>query len=228
MPEESSGEHTATSDRPREKLDRAGAAGLGNNELIALIIGHGHRRRNVMALAHDVLTAAGGLHGLTHLDRQRLVGLSGIGEAQASRLQAAIELGRRTVLAQRPPRPQFGSPRDAAAYLLPQYGAHSVERFGVMLLDARHRLIATRLISTGLIDASLVHPREVFREAVLASASTVIAFHNHPTGDPTPSQADLHVTARLKQAGIIIGIELADHLILADERYYSMKEARIC
>ena len=181
-----------------------------------------------MTLATDVLAAAGGLHGLTRLDRRQLMRVPGIGAAQASRLQAAIELGRRAVLAHRPLRPRFASPREAASYLLPQHGGHPVERFGVMLLDTRHRLIAIRLISTGLIDASLAHPREVFREAVLASASAIIAFHNHPSGDPTPSQADFQITTRLKQAGVIVGIELADHLILADESYYSMKESRFC
>lgn len=218
----------APGDRPREKLDRSGPTGLGDNELVAVIIGHGSQRRNVMTVAQDVLTAAGGVHGLARLDRVQLTRLPGIGAAQASRLQAAIELGRRTLLTTRPSRPRFATPREAAGYLLPQHGGYAVERFGVMLLDARHRLISTRLISSGLIDASLTHPREVFREAVLTSASAVIAFHNHPSGDPTPSREDYLVTARLRQAGTIIGIELADHLILADERYYSMKESRFC
>ena len=122
-------------------------------------------------------------------------------------------------------RPRFLSPREAAIFLLPQYGAHPVERFGVLLLDARHRLIRAQLVSSGARDASLVHPREVFREAVLAGASAIVAFHNHPSGDPMPSEEDLALTRRLVSAGSVMGIEVVDHLILSDTQYCSLKEA---
>jgi DNA repair protein RadC len=213
-------------DRPREKLDRNGPSGLGDNELVAVIIGHGSQKRDALAIANDILSGAGGVHGLQRLHREQLMRLPGIGAAQASRLQAAVELGRRTVLAPTPERPRFGTPREAATFLLPRYGSHPVERFGVLLLDTRLRFIAVRLISVGLLDVSLAHPREVFREALLASAAALVAFHNHPSGDPTPSPEDLTLTQRLHHAGMILGVELADHLILAEERYYSMKEAR--
>jgi DNA repair protein RadC len=218
----------APGDRPREKLSRHGASALGDNELVAVIIGHGSQARGALGVANDVLAASGGVHGLTRLHRDQWLRVPGIGVAQSSRLQAAVELGRRTLLAPQPARPQFLTPHDAAAYLLPRYGSYSVERFGVLLLDTRHRLIAVRLISTGLLDVSLAHPREVFREALMASAAVVVAFHNHPSGDPTPSREDLLLTQRLRAAGTIVGVELADHLILAEGRYYSMKEARAC
>ena len=214
-------------DRPREKLERGGVSALGDNELLAVVLGHGRHGRGALALANDVMAAAGGTHGLARQPWRQLLRVAGIGAAQASRVQAAIELGRRTVLVSRPARPQFLLPRDVAAYLLPEYGSHPVERFGVLLLDLKYRLLATRIVSTGVLDASLAHPREVFREAVLASAAAVVVFHNHPSGDPQPSAEDLALTERLQRAGGILGVALVDHMILADRKYYSLKEARI-
>ena len=217
----------APHDRPREKLERGGVAVLGDNELLAVVLGHGSHGRGALALANDLLAAAGGMHALARQHRRQLLGVPGIGEAQASRVQAAVELGRRTLLVGRPARPRFLLPRDAAAYLLPEYGCHPVERFGVLLLDMKLRLLATRIVSTGVLDSSLAHPREVFREAVLTSAAAVMAFHNHPSGDPQPSRDDLVLTQRLRSAGSILGVELVDHLILAEQKYYSMREAGI-
>jgi DNA repair protein RadC len=212
-------------DRPREKLERAGSQGLGDNELLAVVLGHGRRHRDALALANELLGRAGGLHALLHLHRRQLMAVPGIGEVQASRVQAALELGRRTLLVRRPARPCFRTPREAALYLMPEYASHPVERVGVLMLDAKCRLVGTRLISVGLLDASLAHPREVFREALLVAASGIIVFHNHPSGDPSPSADDLALTHRLRSAGLIMGIDLVDHLILADQKYYSMKEA---
>ena len=214
----------APSDRPREKLSERGPAALGSNELLAVLIGHGHAGASALDLANRILSNAGGVHALATMATGRLAGSPGIGPAKAARIRAAIELGRRTVLTALPARPQFRSPADAARHLLPQYGAHPVERFGVMLLDTRHRLIAARVISIGSLDASMAHPREVFREAVVAGAAAVIAFHNHPSGDPAPSREDVLLTARLKSAGSVIGVDLVDHVILAETRYCSMKE----
>lgn len=212
-------------DRPREKLERLGVSVLGDNELLAVIVGHGSQRRSALAVANDVLATAGGLHALAHIHRGRLLGLAGIGRAQASRLQAAVELGRRTLLTPTPERPRFAHPRDLARYLAPRYGSHPVERFGVVLLDTKLRLLSVRVVSIGSLDTSLAHPREVFREALMVSAAAVVVFHNHPSGDPTPSRDDLALTGRLRQAGVVLGIDLVDHVILADERYYSLKEA---
>ncbi len=214
-------------DRPREKLQRNGASALGDNELLAVLIGHGRPGRNALVLANAILAAAGGVQGLTRLHGQQLVRVAGIGPAQAGRVQAAVELGRRTLTTSGPTRPRFVTPHEAAMYLLPQYGAYPVERFGVLLLDTRYRLIGARLISIGSLDASLAHPREVFREAVLMSAAVVLVFHNHPSGDPTPSDDDIALTRRLKSAGAIVGIDLLDHVILADARYCSMRELRL-
>jgi DNA repair protein RadC len=214
----------ATHDRPREKLQRGGASALGDNELVAVVIGHGAAGLGALALANEILTLAGGARGLTRLHCDQLSALAGIGPAQASRILAAVELGRRTLVAGDRPRPQFRRPRDIAAYLLPQFGAHPVERFGIMLLDTRYRLLSTRLISVGSLDASVAHPREVFREALLAGAGAVVAFHNHPSGDATPSPDDLALTERLRSAGEVVGVDLIDHVILADVEYCSVRE----
>jgi DNA repair protein RadC len=215
----------AVHDRPREKLEQVGVGALGDNELVAAVMGHGSYGRNALAVANDLLALAGGVHGLTRLHRRQFRQVSGIGPAQAARLQAAVELGRRTLMSPPAERPQFRNGRDAALFLLPRYGAHPVERFGVLLLDVKCRLITTRLLSVGSLEAAHAHPREVYREAILSSAALVIAFHNHPSGDPTPSAEDLRVTSRLREAGTIVGIELADHVILGDARYYSLQEA---
>jgi DNA repair protein RadC len=215
------------SDRPREKLTRHGAGALGSNELLALVLGHGPSGQGALAVANVILARARDAPGLMRLSCDQLTNVPGVGVAQACRVLAALELGRRTLLHPAIRRPRFLSARDAAQFLLPQYGSHPVERFGVMLLDARLRLLATRVVSVGSVDSSLANPREVYREAIAGGASTVVAFHNHPSGDPEPSRDDVTLTLRLKQAGSIIGIELADHVILANDKYCSMKEMRL-
>ena len=211
-------------DRPREKLERSGASALGDNELLALVLGRGTAGRSALSVATRVLAEAGGVHGLTRLSASRLARMPGLGTALAARVQAGIELGRRTLTQSAMARPQFQRPHDAAAYLLPRYGAHAIERFGALLLDARYRLIKTHLISSGTIDASTAMPREVFREATIAGATAIIVFHNHPSGDPAPSAEDVKLTARLAEAGDILGIVILDHLILADTRYASLRD----
>jgi DNA repair protein RadC len=213
----------STGDRPREKLERSGAEALGDNELLALLIGHGTAEADALNVANAVLAASRGVHGLTRMDRDDLTRLAGVGGAVAARILAGVELGRRTLTVPPARRPRFLSPREAAIFLLPQYGAHPVERFGVLLLDARHRWLRTRLLSSGSRDASLVHPREVFREAAIAGASALVAFHNHPSGDPTPSAEDVALTRRLVRAGEVMGIDVIDHLVLADTRFCSLK-----
>ncbi|MGE5836820.1 MAG: RadC family protein [Acidobacteriota bacterium] len=215
----------ALGDRPREKLERAGVIALGDNELLSIVIGHGTAGASALAIANRLLTAAGGTHGLTRLTAEHLTQVPGVGRALATRVLAAVELGRRTLLLSPRARPRFLTPRDAALFLLPQFGAHPVERFGVMMLDTRLRLVRTQLISVGSVDASLAHPRDVFREATIAGAAALVLFHNHPSGDPTPSRDDLDLTRRLVAAGRVLGIDVVDHVILADTHYCSMKES---
>jgi DNA repair protein RadC len=152
-----------------------------------------------------------------------MVAVPGVGAAVTARIMAGIELGRRTLMVSPAARPRLVTPREVAQFLLPQFGAYPVERFGILLLDARLRLIRAQLLSSGSRDASLVHPREVFREATLSAASAIVLFHNHPSGDAAPSDEDLALTRRMVNAGHLMGIEIVDHVILADNQYASLK-----
>jgi DNA repair protein RadC len=210
-------------DRPREKLEREGPAALGDNEVLAVLVGHGTAVADALGVANRLLAASGGVHGLTRMSTSQFARVGGIGPALASRIRAAVELGRRTLT---PPsdRVQVRTPHDAGRFLVPQFGAYPVERFGVVLLDTSLRVVGTRLLSTGSLDTTLAHPREVFREAVGAGAAAVVVFHNHPSGDPTPSADDFDLTRRLAAAGEVLGIQVVDHLILTDTRYSSLMQ----
>lgn len=218
---------TLPQDRPREKLARNGVSALDDAELLAVLIGHGGGGATAATSAQAVLASAGGVHGLTTLRREQLLRIAGIGPAQAGRILAAVELGRRTLTSPEIDRPRFLGPGETASYLVPRYGAYPVERFGVLLLDTRYRLISSRLLSVGSVDASLANPREVLREALLAAAPVVVAFHNHPSGDPSPSRDDIELTRRLKAAGALVGVSLIDHVILTRTRYCSLREMQL-
>jgi DNA repair protein RadC len=212
-------------DRPREKLSRLGPAGLGDNELLALVLGSGSRDHDALHLANRLLAESGGVHGLTRCLSGNLRAVPGVGTARAAQILAAVELGRRTLVRGGAERPRLTTPRQLASYLLPQYGAAAVEQFGIVMLDTKHRMIRIKVVSTGSLDATVVHPREVFREAASAAAAAIVLFHNHPSGDPTPSPDDLVLTTRMVNAGDIMGIDVVDHLILADQRYFSLVES---
>jgi DNA repair protein RadC len=138
---------------------------------------------------------------------------------------AAIELGRRTLVRDMSERPRLLTPRQVAEYLLPEYGSNAVEQFGILMLDSKNRVLRIKLLSVGSLNSTVVHPREVFREAAAAAAAAIILFHNHPSGDPSPSRDDFQLTDRMLVAGEIMGIDVLDHLILADQTYYSMTES---
>lgn len=214
----------APHDRPREKLQRVGLGALGDNELLAIVLGHGQARASALDLANAVLATVGGVHGLVRARHDDLRRVRGIGEARSAQILAAIELGRRTLTRAGRDRVQFTSPRSVAEFLLPQYGDRPVEQFGVVLLDTKHRVLRTTVLSIGTLDASIVHPREVFREAAAAGAAALVLFHNHPSGDPEPSDEDFKLTVRLVAAGVLMGIDVIDHVVLAGVRYYSFRE----
>jgi DNA repair protein RadC len=211
-------------DRPREKLARHGVAALGDNELIALILGSGGRRGGALAVANELLATHGGLHGLVRSTCDELRRVSGIGRARASQIIAALELGRRTLAHAPTPRVQIRSPREAASFLMPAFGSRAVEQFGVVLLDSRHRVIRTTVVAIGTLNTTVVEPRDVFHEAAVGRAAAIVVFHNHPSGDPTASPADVELTRRLVAAGVLIGIDVVDHIILGDVSYCSFKE----
>ena len=215
----------AVNDRPREKLVRAGVGALGDNELVALLLGTGMRSRGALAVAQDVLDAAGGAGGLTRIGVDDLTRVPGVGSSRAARLLAAVELGRRVLTRPAEDRPRFRTSADVGQFLLARYGGHREERFGVVMLDAKLRLLRAETISIGSLDASVAHPREVFRAAALASASAIAVFHNHPSGDPTPSADDVALTSRLVAAGDVMGIDVVDHIILGAGCWYSFRDA---
>ncbi|MGH9324575.1 MAG: RadC family protein [Vicinamibacteria bacterium] len=211
-------------DRPREKLFELGAGSLGVNELVAVVLGSGTRSHSALDLANQLLDRAGGLEGLSRSTAAGLARVRGLKQARVARILAAIELGRRAASPPASPRPQFRLPGDAARFLLPRFGGKPLEEFGLLVLDTRNRLKQLQVVSTGSLSGSLVHPREVFREATILQAAAIIVFHNHPSGDPTPSREDRELTLRLLRAGKILGIEVLDHVIVAAGRYWSFKE----
>src|SRR5688572_30770842 len=214
----------AAHDRPREKLARLGAGALGDNELVAIVLGQGQPRASALDLANTVLTAVDGVAGLARSALGDLTAIAGIGSARAAQILAAVELGRRSLAQPGGRRAQMTSPAAVADYLMPQYGNRRVEQFGVLLLDTKRRVLRSTVLSVGTLDASIVHPREIFREAIAGGAAAIVLFHNHPSGDPEPSREDTLLTERLVAAGALIGIDVIDHVILGEARYFSYRE----
>jgi len=209
-------------ERPRERLARHGASALSSRELLAVLLGTGARGRSALVVADELLSA--GLRSLAARSLAELEGARGLGRAKASRLLAALEIGARLASDPGETAPAFHAPADAGRYLLPRYATRPVETFGLLALDVRHRLRREAVISVGCLTASLVHPREVFQEAVVSRAAALVLFHNHPSGDPEPSAEDLALTRRLAAAGTLMGIEVLDHLVLGAGRFVSLKE----
>ena len=211
-------------DRPRERLIRQGAQSLSNQELLAILLRTGTKEESVLALANRVLMNFEKLHALKQATIEEIVDIKGIGEAKAVQLLAAIELGRR--LAQKEPNERFTirSPDDAASYLMQEMTSLPQEHFVCLFLNVKNQVLHKQTIFVGSLNSSIVHPRDIFREAVKRSAAAIICAHNHPRGVPTPSPEDIEVTSRLYEAGQIMGVDLLDHVIIGDHQYVSMKE----
>ena len=209
--------------RPRERLLAAGPSALSDSELLGLLFGIGSREKTAVELAGEVVSEAGGLHGLYDVSVHELTQVNGIGEAKACIILAAVELGRRIGQVRNPGRPVISSPADVERLLRGRIANLDRENFVVVLLNTKNEVIETSTVSVGTLSASLVHPREVFKPAVRASAASVILAHNHPSGKVEPSREDREVTRRLGEAAGILGIEVLDHVIVGDG-YFSMKE----
>jgi len=209
-------------ERPRERLARHGAGALSNRELLALLLGTGSARASALDTAAHLL--GGGIRGLAQRSLGDLETEHGLGRAKATRVLAALELGARLASEGRAGQPVLRTPADSGRYLLPRYASRPVETFGLLALDVRHRVKREAVISVGCLTSSLVHPREVFQEAVVARAAALVLFHNHPSGDPEPSAEDVSLTRRLASAGTLMGIEVLDHVVLGAGRYVSFKE----
>jgi len=204
-------------------LLEAGPAALSDGELLGLLFGIGSREKTAVELAGEVISEAGGLHGLYHVNAHELMEVNGIGEAKACILLAAVELGRRIGQVRNPERPVISSPADVDRLLRGRIANLDRENFVAVLLNAKNEVIGAPLISVGTLSASLVHPREVFKPAIRASAASVVLVHNHPSGKVEPSPEDREATRRLEESAGILSIEVLDHVIVGDG-YYSMKE----
>lgn len=211
-------------DRPREKLITFGEAKLSNPELIAILLGSGIKGRTAIELAQDILYQSDGLLGLADQSVDELIKKKGIGQSKASRLRAAFELGKRLTEFAPAKKTVLRSPVQAVDYMQSRLKLSKQEVFLVIMLDIKSQVIKVEEISRGGLAKSIVHPREVFKTAIRASAAGIILGHNHPSGNPTASSEDINITNKLIEAGNIIGIKVIDHLIIGDCDYISMRE----
>ncbi|MHB9022789.1 MAG: RadC family protein [Armatimonadota bacterium] len=213
------------SERPRERLELYGADTLGDADLLAILLRTGNRSVSVIQLAQHILGHFGSLRNLANASVQELSQVPGIGLAKACQLKAAFTLGKRLATSADRYRQIIQSPADAVELVMEELRYETVEHFQVIFLDTRHQIITRdKTISTGSLNASIVHPREVFKKAISHSAAAIILIHNHPSGDPTPSSEDLALTARMVQTGELVGIGVLDHLIIGDGTFISLKD----
>jgi DNA repair protein RadC len=211
-------------ERPRERLKNYGAAALSNAELLAIMIRVGTPGENAVALGTRLLADFGGLAGLARADFDELTEVKGLALAKTAQLQAALEIGRRLLLASPDARPQITSPADVANLLMLEMGKLEQETLRVLLLDTKNRVLGSPTIYIGNVNCSIIRVGEIFREAVRKNATALILAHNHPSGDPTPSPEDVQVTRSVVEAGTLLGIEVLDHLVIGHQRFVSLKE----
>lgn len=213
-----------SADRPRERLINQGATSLSNQELIAIMLRTGTRQESVLHLANRVLHHFEQIQQLKDASIEELTSINGIGQAKAVQLLAAVELGRRLSSKQTDAKFTIRSPKDAASFLMADMTSLKQEHFVVLFLNIKNQVLHRQTIFVGSLNASIVHPREIFREAVRRSAASIVCAHNHPSGNPAPSPEDIAVTKRLMEAGSIVGIELLDHIIIGDHQFISLNE----
>jgi DNA repair protein RadC len=211
-------------DRPRERMLRNGPQSLSNAELIAILLITGTANESAVNLAHRVLKEAGGLRNLVEMSVDQLTSIKGIGKAKAVQIKAGIELGRRLAASTLDPQEAIRSPQDAARYIMEDLRYLPKEHFVCLFLNTKNQVIGKETLSIGSLNASIVHPREVFHAAIKRSCASIICVHNHPSGDPTPSPEDVQITRRLVEVGELVGIDVLDHLIIGDEKFVSLKE----
>jgi DNA repair protein RadC len=210
--------------RPRERLLSFGPESLADHELLAILLRTGTKEESVLQLAHRLLQHFEGLRLLKDATIEEITSIKGIGTTKAVQILAAIELGRRISRLSYNERYVIRSPEDGAKYVMEDMRFLSQEHFVAIYLNTKNQVIHRKTVFIGSLNASIVHPREVFKEAIKRSAASIICVHNHPSGDPTPSREDIDVTKRLAECGRIIGIELLDHLIIGDQKFVSLKE----
>ncbi len=211
-------------ERPREKLKALGPEVLSNAELLAILLRVGSRNESAVQMATRILARSGSLRNLPDLSLEELQENKGIGPSKAVTIKAALELGSRLATTPRGETGSITSPRLAADLFMEELRYKKKEYFKILLLNTKNHVISKEEISVGSLSASIVHPREIFNIPLRKSAASVILFHNHPSGDPSPSQEDLEVTRRLVDAGSLLGIAIRDHIIIGDGCFFSFRE----
>jgi len=216
--------HVPYNERPRERMLAYGADALSNAELLAILIRTGTKSQSAVGLATSVLQQCGSLRELVDISVAELTTIKGIGHAKALQLLAGIELGKRVARSKLGDAIKVRKPEDAALYIMEDLRYLKKEHFVCLFLNTKNDIISKETLSVGTLNASLVHPREVFRAAIRCSSASIICVHNHPSGDSTPSPEDILITKRLAEAGSLIGIEILDHIIIGDNNFVSLKE----
>ncbi len=211
-------------ERPRERMVKYGACALSTPELLAILLRTGSSKASAIELASRLISVFGGLKNLVRADVQDLTKMKGIGICKATEVKAAIELARRISTLGEESRPIVKTPLDAANLVMQEMQYFDREHFRCILLDVKNHVLDVVTISIGGLNSSIVHPRELFKEAIKHSSAGVILVHNHPSGDPGPSSQDTKLTERLVEAGKIMGINILDHIIIGDNKYTSLKE----
>lgn len=209
--------------RPREKALRYGLESLSDLELVALILQSGNKNRSVFEIASDVLKESEGLSKLMSMRVNTLMQIQGIREVKALQLLASVELSKR-VIRSKVYHASIMRPEDVIEWFEFEYGSLPQECFIALYLDTKSKLISHRVLFKGTLNESVVHPREVFKEAFLQNANSVLIAHNHPSGDCTPSKADFEVTYKMVHVAMTMGVNLIDHIIVGQNQYYSFKE----
>ncbi|MGN1401316.1 MAG: DNA repair protein RadC [Bacillus sp. (in: firmicutes)] len=212
------------SEKPRERFIRNGPQSLSNKELLALLLRTGTKNESVLQLSERLIAHFDGLRMLKDASIEEMISINGIGEAKAIQILAAVEFGRRITNLCYDDRFVICSPEDCANYCMNDMRFLSQEHFVCLYLNTKNQVLHRQTIFIGSLNASIVHPREVFKEAFRRSAASIICLHNHPSGDPTPSREDIEVTKRLVECGELIGISVLDHLIIGEKKYVSLKE----
>lgn len=215
-------------ERPMEKLIKYGADDLSNAELLAILLRSGTRGENIISLSTRLLSEVGGLDGLLHINMEDVKKLKGIKDVKACQIIAMMELFKRfRTLKSQSNDFKISSPKDISALLINEMNNLNQEVLKLILLNTKNVVIGVKDVFKGGLNSSIVHPREIFREAVQRGSANIIICHNHPSGDPTPSKEDINITLRIKQCGDLMGIKLLDHIIIGNNSYISLKEKGI-
>jgi len=212
-------------ERPRERMAQYGPEALSTAELLAIVLRVGSRGESAVRLAERLLSQFGGLGGVARARIPQLAELPGLGLAKAAQVKAAFELGKRLATSTEGQRPVVRTASDAATLVMEDLRYREQECLAAIFLDTRNQVIRAQVLTVGTLTGSPAHPREVFKEALAHGSANLILCHNHPSGDPTPSQDDIALTARMAKAGEVMGVAVLDHIIIGAGRYVSLKEA---